>query len=288
MYHVPAMPQQPAVISRFQAQPLLDARQRGLEKAAVSLDLGLTTADAALGPDGALLPDGWTILWRQIEEVAANETACFVLVDGSLEKVQRYSKALSRVYTLYPTPGAPTMLISGIPMHRIKDVDPWEDTRRKLRAASPAGTVLDTATGLGYTAIQASATAARVVTIELDPEVLEIARLNPWSQRLFTDRKIEQLIGDTFDVVRGFSNGTFDVIIHDPPMMSLVGELYSTEFYGELLRVLKAGGRLFHYIGDPDSRMSAGVTRGALRRLKEAGFRRVTPRPEAFGAVAQK
>jgi predicted methyltransferase len=276
------------VISRFQARPLLDARRSGSEKAAVSLDLGLTEEEVALGPDGVALPDGRRIPWPQLEEVAANETACFALVDGALEKVQRYSRELSRIYTLYPTAGAPTMLISGIPMHRIKDIDPWEDTRRKLRAASVTGTVLDTATGLGYTAIQAARTARRVVTIELDPEVLELARLNPWSQRLFSDPKIEQLTGDSFEVAQSFSDDTFDAIIHDPPVISLAGDLYSAEFYRHLLRVLKPGGRLFHYIGDPDSRTSAGVTRGVLRRLKEAGFRRVTRRPEAFGAVAQK
>jgi len=75
-----------------------------------------------------------------------------------------------------PTDGAPTMLLSGIPMHRFKDTDPHADTLCKIEALFPVtGQALDTATGLGYTAIQL-AHRARVITIEFDPPVLEIAR----------------------------------------------------------------------------------------------------------------
>jgi predicted methyltransferase len=71
-------------------------------------------------------------------------------------------------------------------------------------------------------------------------------------------------------------------------MFNLAGELYSAEFYGELRRVLRPGGKLFHYIGDPDSKMSASVTRGVLRRLEKTGFRNVRQVPDAFGVVAAK
>ena len=70
------------------------------------------------------------------------------------------------------------MLIAGFVMHRIKDIDPMQDTLRKIATISPiVGRVLDTATGLGYTAIEAAKSADEVVTIELDPGVQEIARL---------------------------------------------------------------------------------------------------------------
>jgi predicted methyltransferase len=39
--------------------------------------------------------------------------------------------------------------------------------------------------GLGYTAIQAAQTALEVVTIELEPTVVEVCRLNPWSQSIY-------------------------------------------------------------------------------------------------------
>ena len=71
-----------------------------------------------------------------------------------MEKIQFFSIDSGRAFSLYPTPAAPTMLISGIPMHRIKDTDPWSDTLTKVRALGPVrGRVLDTSLGLGYTAI---------------------------------------------------------------------------------------------------------------------------------------
>jgi predicted methyltransferase len=71
-------------------------------------------------------------------------------------------------------------------------------------------------------------------------------------------------------------------------MLNLAGELYSGEFYRDLFRVLQRKGRLFHYVGDPDSRSGRNVTRGVTRRLQEAGFRRIVRKPGAFGLVAYK
>ena len=181
------------------------------------------------------------------------------------------------------------MLIAGFVMHRIKGIDPMQDTARKIATISPlVGRVLDTATGLGYTAIEAAKTADEVVTIEIDPGVQKIARLNPWSQQLFYSLKIHQIMGDAYKVVQSFEDGSFARIIHDPPTFSLAGELYSGAFYQQLFRLLKRGGRLYHYIGDPNSKASGGVTKGVLKRLQEAGFARVVRRPEAYGAVGYK
>jgi hypothetical protein len=188
-----------------------------------------------------------------------------------------------------PTENAPTMLVAGLPMHRIKGVDPYQDTRRKIKAASPVvGKVLDTATGLGYTAIQAARTADEVITVELDPTSLQVARLNPWSADLFDNPRITQIVADAWDAVEEMEDDTFSCIIHDPPTFSLAGDLYSTDFYAELYRVLRRKGRLFHYVGDPESKSGANVTRGVVRRLGEAGFTRVKRRPEAFGVLALK
>ena len=120
------------------------------------------------------------------------------------------------------------MLIAGFVMHRIKDIDPMQDTLRKIAAISPiSGRVLDTATGLGYTAIEAARTADEVVTIELDPGAQEIARLNPWSRSLFISPNIHQIMGDAYEVVPTFEDESFTRIIHDPPTFSLAGDLYS-------------------------------------------------------------
>jgi predicted methyltransferase len=212
-----------------------------------------------------------------------------MIENGSMRAIQFYSELTDRVYSLYPTQRAPTMLVSGIPMHRIKDTDPHADTLEKVRAIKPVvGQVLDTATGLGYTAIEAARTAEHVITIELDPAALQVCHFNPWSQGLFGNSKITQVIGDSYEVVAGLGSGSFTRVIHDPPAFRLAGDLYSGEFYRELHRVMRNNGRLFHYIGDPDSKSGRSITAGVTRRLEQVGFRQVRRVPRAFGVVAVK
>ena len=280
---------QPIVLSYVQVEPLLKARQQGQTTVEISPDLGLTSVKVTLTPAGVAFPTGERLDWRGVEKISKSEVNCFILEDHTIRPIQVFSAYTNRVCSLMPTRGAPSMLIAGFVMHRIKDIDPMQDTRGKIAAISPiVGRVLDTATGLGYTAIEASKTADEVITIELDPGVQEIARLNPWSQALFHNPQIHQLMGDAYEVVQTFEDESFSRIIHDPPTFSLAGELYSGALYQQLFRVLKRGGRLFHYIGDPKSKASGGITKGALRRLQEAGFSRVVRRPEAYGVVAYK
>ena len=277
------------VLSHYQADELRSAKQ-GTPHAEASPDLGLSRVQVTIGPDGIRFPDGPLVSWKLLEKIARNENNCFLIDDEhGCRKLVGYSEATRRPYSLYPTSRAPALLLSGVTMHRIRDVDPSEDTERKIATIAPvSGVVLDTATGLGYTAIAAAKTAERVVTIELDAEVLELARQNPWSRELFDNPKIEQRIGDACELIRTFEDHSFQHIIHDPPMITLAGDLYSTAFYGELHRVLRPGGRLFHYVGDPESPGGGNTTRGVVRRLQELGFRRVLPRPEAFGVVASR
>ncbi len=280
---------QPIVLSYVQVEPLLKAKKQGQTTVEISPDLGLTTVIVTLTPEGLEFPNGERLDWRSIEKISKSEVNCFVLENNTIRPMQVFSEYTNRICSLMPTRGAPSMLIAGFVMHRIKDIDPMQDTLRKITAVSPiVGRVLDTATGLGYTAIEASKTADEVVTIELDPSVQEIARLNPWSQTLFNNPKIHQIMGDACEVVQTIEDESFSRIIHDPPTFSLAGELYSGAFYRQLYRVLKRGGRLFHYTGDPHSKASGGVTKGVLRRLQEAGFARVVRRPDAYGVVGYK
>jgi predicted methyltransferase len=279
----------PIVLSHYHTAVMLSARQEGRNSAVTSLDLGLTEAEVLLEPERVVFPDGQWLSWEHVEEIGESELACFVVEDGEAEKVQRFSELLNRFYSLMPTERAPTLLVSGIPMHRIKGIDPREDTLLKIATIAPVtGRVLDTCTGLGYTAIEAAKTAEQVVTIELDPMVLEIAQLNPWSRSLFENPRIQQIVGDSFEEILGFEDGAFARIIHDPPMFSLAGELYSGAYYRHLFRLLKQRGRLFHYIGDLDSRSGRNVAKGVVRRLQEAGFSRIVRKPRAFGVVAYR
>jgi hypothetical protein len=277
------------VLSFYQAKKALAAKAEGAACVNVSLDLGISTIELTVHDKGLHLPQGDILEWDQLEKIAESESSCFFIEDGIPQPIQFYSEETERVYSLYPTSGAPTMLVSGIPMHRIKGTDPHRDTLEKIRAIKPlVGLVLDTATGLGYTAIEAARTAEHVTTIELDSVALEVCRRNPWSQMLFENPKITQLMGDSFDVVSTFPDARFTRVIHDPPVFSLAGDLYSAEFYRELYRVMRNRSQLFHYVGDPESKSGRNITAGVIRRLEQVGFRQVRRAPRAFGVVAIK
>ncbi|MEM7802323.1 MAG: methyltransferase domain-containing protein [Chloroflexota bacterium] len=282
------------ILSHYQANPLLEAKQNGYQSALVSFDLGKSTQTVSLTLDGVRLGDDASstqITWDELIEVVENQNACYQVFEGGfLEKVQFFSEEMQRAYSLFPTPSAPTMLVSGITMHRIVDCDPWEDTKNKIKAFGgyPVGEVLDTTMGLGYTAIMAAQGGSHVTTIEIDPTVVSVCEANPWSRELFTRPNIKRVIGHAWDVIEELPDASFSAVIHDPPMFNMAGELYSLDFYRELYRVLKSRGRLFHYVGNPKSRSGASVTKGVLKRLKEAGFRRVSGRERAFGLLASK
>jgi uncharacterized protein len=277
-----------AVVSHVQVAPLLVARHRGEVRAPFSDDLGRSTTEAVLTDDGVRWPGG-TLSWAAAEEIASAENACFEVTDDGIEPIRTFSEATGRVVGLMPTTGAPTMLLAGFYMHRVKGTEPWADTEAKIAAAAPVrGRVLDTTTGLGYTAIAAARTATSVLTIELDPAVVEICARNPWSRELFADPRIERRLGDAAEIVPELPAASFDRVIHDPPTLALAGQLYAGTFYEALFGVLRPGGRLFHYVGRPDSGYGARTGAGIVRRLRAAGFTRVEERPAAFGYVATR
>ena len=274
------------IFSHFQTRQLVKKNTPSVMP--LSTDLGLTVVEVRKTQGGWQLPDGNILTYSQIDTINKDENSCFHLVNGELQKIEAFSARTNRYYSLLPTSGAPSMLVSGIPMHRIKGTTPDQDTERKIQAlGKPFGLILDTAMGLGYTAIRAARTAAQVITIELDPAVILICKANPWSQGLFTNPKIHKIIGNTADIAPLFQDGIFNAIIHDPPMFNLGGYLYSGEIYETFYRILRPNGRMFHYIGNPESRTGASVGKGVMNRLRQVGFT-VTPKPNAFGVLAKK
>jgi predicted methyltransferase len=278
-----------AILSHYQTTRLLTARHKGLPFVEVSLDLGLSHVQISLSECGVELPDGHIVNWETIKLIDKSTSGCYQIFDGLTQKIQIFSEQTGLLYSLMPTESAPTMLISGLPMHRIKDTNPYQDTVSKVANLEPViGNVLDTATGLGYTSIQCATTAEKVITIELEPAAIEIARINPWSRELFNNPTIEQIIGDSLIIIEGFADEHFHRILHDPPTSQLAGDLYSQSFYKQLFRVLRPGGKLFHYIGDLNSRSGSSVATGATNRLRSSGFSRVERRPQSFGLLAYK
>lgn len=278
-----------AVLSHYQTSPLLAAREKTGAVLDVSLDLNLTVTPGVIETEGVRFPERPLVPWSELERVSADEIGCYVWNDEGLEKIQSYSEQTNRYYVLMATAKAPTLLNSGIPMHRIKEIDPQGDTKAKIRSIGPIfGNVLDTSMGLGYTAIASAKKAEHVTTIEVDPVVVEVARLNPWSRGLFESPNITRVLGDAYDAIEKFDDRSFSRIIHDPPMFSLAGHLYSAAFYRQLHRVLRSGGLLFHYIGNLESKRGRNLARGVRTRLRDSGFADVWDRRNAFGLVARK
>ncbi|MFB0543778.1 MAG: methyltransferase domain-containing protein [Candidatus Bathyarchaeia archaeon] len=238
----------------------------------VSLDLGLSETIITLEGDLAFFPDGSRVSLESLGETLEHPNTVFILLDSEPHPV-----ALSdgHYYKLVPTSGAPTLEIDGVRMHRTKGTTPEADAREKVRALGMrGGRVLEVGTGLGYTAQMAlDAGADLVVSIELNPAVLKIARVNPWSRRIFVDERVHLILGDAYNILGSLHPGLFDYIIHDPPRFSLAGHLYGSAFYAELFRALRGGGRLFHYIGEPGSRYRGrNLRRGVTNRLRGIGF----------------
>src|SRR5204862_8184797 len=107
------------VLSHYQAEPLLAARKAGQPIAQTSPDLGVTIVEVELGANEVTFPDGATLSWAALEEIAENDTACFEVEGGTMTLIRAFSDETNRYYSLYPTASAPTMLVSVIPLHRI-------------------------------------------------------------------------------------------------------------------------------------------------------------------------
>ncbi len=273
-------------------------RSRGEGVARASLDLWLSTTEFRVRRGVVELSFGAesTSLPIELIEEIAESTSIYVLTRRSVEKLavfSEFSNMLCRLRFVSPRV-PPTIEIGGIHMHRIEGCDPWRDTLFKVRALGRRlrGSVLDTCMGLGYTAIASlMAGAEEVVTIEIDPAVIALAMLNPWSRALATARSRGRalvLLGDSSKVVRELPPGIFDYVIHDPPRFELAGELYSLEMYRELLRVLKPGGKVFHYTGEPGRARGKSIVKGVKERLAKAGFVEIRWVENARGFVARK
>lgn len=186
---------------------------------------------------------------------------------------------------------APTIEINGIHMHRIVDVDPWTDSLLKVSDARirKGDIVLDTCMGLGYTSIISLIRGAKhVFTYEVDENVIEIARMNPWS-RMLLDDKIVIHNKSIVEEVKNLPTNYFDKVIHDPPRLTKeYGDLYSVDFYIELHRVLKPGGILYHYTGQPGVHGRANIVGNIGGRLKKAGFHVIRFSEKSLGFIARK
>ena len=272
------------ILSHFQANVIRNAHAADCTSVTSSGDLGLSRCTVEITSDGARFPGMWLFPWNWLAHIAAEVRACFRLTPDGPEPIRIYSEEFGRLYSLMPTEKSPALLLSGATMHRFRDTHPQDASSRMVKALGRIrGPLLDTATGLGYTAIEASKNGGPVTTIELDPNVLEIARENPWSKSLFNAPQIQSRIGDSCELIGTFDPNTFSAVVHDPPVITLAGELYSKLFYEAVHAVLVRKGKMFHYIGDPFSGalgvgQEARHSGGHPHRLRGRG-RNGRPRP---------
>ena len=261
------------LIDSFEARKILEAYEGGRDSIIAFFDLRFTQEEVRFR-GGKIIIGGISYEPEVIRKIAKNP-AVFI-IENPPRIIAFFDKSYYKLEPIENT--APTLEIDGIRMHRTKYLTPLEDARKKINlvAVAEGEDVLDICTGLGYTAIESYRKKARVITIEKDPNVIEIAEYNPYSRDLFKgieENRITLFNDDASEVIKTFEDSTFSVILHDPPRFSLAGELYSASFYRELYRVLREGGRMLHYIGKPGAKYRGkDFISGIEKRLGECGF----------------
>lgn len=260
------------LLTRPVADTLLAARTSGAETCSASFDLGRSTSIARLHSET------WTWHEQAFAYPQALKERTIHYWDGEdFSPISRFGGSLIK---LVPTDwGAPTFEIDGIKMLPTARVSPFEDARTKVALVQPRGRqVLDTCGGLGYfAACCLEAGAARIRSFEKNRDVLWLRTLNPWSpdpDAADSGGRLQLAHADVSLAIVDIADASIDVVLHDPPRFGIAGELYSQVFYDHLARVLRRGGRLFHYTGSPNKLTSGrDVPREVSTRLQKAGFK---------------
>jgi predicted methyltransferase len=260
------------LLTRSVTEALIAARDAGAGTWSGSLDLGRSCTDVPLQPDA------WQWQGSHYPYPAKLKDRTIYYWDGeAFAPVSRFSGSLIK---LVPTEwGAPTFEIDGVKMLPTAKDSPVEDARRKVALVEPHGkVVLDTCGGLGYfAACCLEAGVARIQSFEKNPDVLWLRTINPWSpdpDAPASGGRLHLAHADVSVAIAQTADASVDALLHDPPRFGIAGELYSRAFYDQLARVLRRGGRLFHYTGSPNKLTSGrDVPREVAARLEKAGFK---------------
>jgi predicted methyltransferase len=256
------------LLSPFSAHRLLELRGKG----EVPVNVGLEDAIAEKSNDSLVIYHGaesYTVPGQALRRIIDSDRFLHVGSRGAYVVEYRENNYYKLKYLGEKI--APTLEINGVHMHNISRTTPLDDARLKVKllGVERGDLVLDVCTGLGYTALQSLYRGATVVTVEKDIHVLKIAEHNPYSKDLSS---VRILLGDAAQLVKQLPEETFTKVLHDPPVLSFAGELYSENFYRELFRVMDRGGVLFHYTGAPGKHRGIHIQRGVAERLRRAGF----------------
>ena len=260
------------LLTRETATALQRAADAGAPSWAGSLDLGRSEEDVGLSADGFIFR-GQSYPWPG----KVKDRTLYYWDGEEFLPISRFSASLIK---LVPTEwGAPTFEIDGIKMLPSAKLSPFDDARRKVELIAPAGKiVLDTCGGLGYfAACCLDAGVVQIRSFEKNPDVLWLRTLNPWSpdpDAAGSGGRLQLAQGDVSEEIATLPSNSVDAILHDPPRFGIAGELYSQVFYDQLARVIRSGGKLFHYTGAPNKLTSGrDVPREVAKRLEKAGFK---------------
>ncbi|WP_257389264.1 class I SAM-dependent methyltransferase [Tahibacter caeni] len=270
---MPAVPHYSGpLLTQSQAEALQAARDAGAAVWNGSLDLDRSQGEAQLDADA------WRWNGKRYPYAFRLKERTIYYWDGdAFAPVSRFSNSLIK---LVPTRwGVPTFEIDGIKMLPSENDSPLADARRKVALVEPRGKrVLDTCGGLGYfAACCLEAGVAAIDSFEKNADVLWLRTLNPWSpdpDAPAAGGRLQLTHADVLPAIAQRADASADAVLHDPPRFGIAGELYSQAFYEQLARVLRRGGRLFHYTGSPN-RLTSGrdVPREVEKRLQKAGFK---------------
>ncbi len=254
------------LLTRNVHDALVAAVRAGRASIECSLDLDRSITSVELSPHE------WR--WQGVRfpfVEACKDRTIYHWTGDAFEPIARFGTSLIK---LVPTQwGPPTFEIDGIKMLPTAHVSPYADAERKVALIQPHGKeILDTCGGLGYFAawcVQGGA--SRVLSYELNADVIWLRSLNPWSP--MPGDALTLTHGDITEHILELPRGSVDAILHDPPRFGIAGALYAQAFYDQLARVLRRKGRLFHYTGTPNKLTSGrDVPQEVLKRLRRAGF----------------
>jgi len=254
------------------------AQAKGDERVSLNIDLGYTKKKVSL-----LLSDFDGL---PLDKIKSKNV--YVLNNGEIHQLAMFHD--NNYYKLAVHYGEmPTVEISGMRMHMVKhesDLDKFSKRVINHLLISGSDLVLDTCMGLGYSAMKSSEKAKRVITCERSTAVYELAKENPYSTKLFDNKKIEIVIEPIQDYLKR-TDEKFNVIVHDPPSFKMDSYLYSSEFNELLLSKAAPDCKLYHYTGRPFSRnRPKKIVENLIKRLELLGWKNVEYDDEILGITA--
>ncbi|MGC8621976.1 MAG: methyltransferase domain-containing protein [Caldisphaera sp.] len=269
------------IISGYHLNEIMDKIKKGIAKGIVSLDLGISKSEFVINGDTVSFPEYDTYLSLEtikklLKKRSLND--CFLLEDDNNPIwIYSFSDKYGVVKLYEPKiDWPPTLFINGSFMHTISVSKPTQEAFEKANTLKGiSGDVLETGFGLGYSTIWLKKLGVkRIVACEISSDVIDIAKLNPWSKDAFIDKSISIRIVNVAEFVETLPSSSFDGILHDPPNFNKFEYLYSASFYNELYRILKPKGKIYHFIGTKNTE-NAGIYKNVTKKLYASGFNKV-------------